>query len=1089
MSNTKHLADLVKVCSILPALVIMPAMAGTGITSTDDGGIFEYNDSSDMYTMISNGTVGGFSGYDASDRFEAAVIFVGKGQELTVSDRVTIQNNKAQVGGAIAITGNDAGATLNIGKGVKFLNNTALFDGGAIGNYGNTIVADGVLFQGNKAQLEPENNPNQIGGGAISLGSKSKTTLVNTDFMYNESGYNGGAIGTRLAETTEGGYNDNSRAILKIVDGDFEGNKATGYINSDDELVAGNGGAIYNTFYADVTVDDSQFESNHAAQNGGAIYNDGTANPYGGGGVMAINGSDFEYNTAAVSGGAIYNSGDMTLVDVDFKFNTANTMGGAIHNAGNMTLIDVDFENNSIDGMEGGALYVTGGGTTDITGGKFYRNHADAEVGGAILLHRGTLNIDGTHFVENTALYSGAIFTYSSLNTLNITNSVFDSNTALGAGAVQAMDTVNIKDTIFKNNIATTDSDGAGALFVGANGKAVLDKVVFENNSADYRGGAISTRSADLGDNTNAKLDVLNSKFIGNKAGTTGGAFDNYLYSSVADDTAVYFEEVEFTGNSAAMGGAIYNHGVEDLGGNTASTHINGATFTGNIATDAGGAIYNEEKGALMLSGSNTFTGNTANGVANDIHNLGTLTVASGTTSIDGGITGDGTLNISEGATLNINYASIEQSAIDLDGTLMASLLNANDTLDVTGTLSGDGRIALNIGATGVYDLSAFKGYVDQNSFGETYKVSVTDGIATVTAKNAQEIAADTGMSLGTAGAVSTLATSTDAKLQQVSLLAQEALNSGNTAVVEKEMAKLNPDTKPVGQSVASSVQNQVVTVAAGRMSTVGGGTGRAGGDVTSAGVWAQGLFNKSKLNGQFHGYTRGIALGGDTLIDDVFTLGGGFAFNNTDIHADGRHMDVDSTSVFVYGQYKPADWYVNATVNYTTSDYKDNTSVFGVGFDNDYDTSAFGIQAMYGYNFASGVTPEFGLRYLNVSQEEHKDALGRTITETNTDFLSGVAGVKYAFDIENDWDVQLRPELRAAMTYDLMSDDSIATIVVPGAASYYVDVDNLSRLGGEFGIGLTAEYRGLEVSLNYELDLHQDYTSQTGLLKFRYDF
>ena len=27
MSNTKHLADLLKVCSILPALAIMPAMA------------------------------------------------------------------------------------------------------------------------------------------------------------------------------------------------------------------------------------------------------------------------------------------------------------------------------------------------------------------------------------------------------------------------------------------------------------------------------------------------------------------------------------------------------------------------------------------------------------------------------------------------------------------------------------------------------------------------------------------------------------------------------------------------------------------------------------------------------------------------------------------------------------------------------------------------------------------------------------------------------------------------------------------------------------------------------------------------------
>ena len=50
-------------------------------------------------------------------------------------------------------------------------------------------------------------------------------------------------------------------------------------------------------------------------------------------------------------------------------------------------------------------------------------------------------------------------------------------------------------------------------------------------------------------------------------------------------------------------------------------------------------------------------------------------------------------------------------------------------------------------------------------------------------------------------------------------------------------------------------------------------------------------------------------------------------------------------------------------------------------------------------------------------------------------------------------------------------------------------DGDRLSRFGGEFGIGLTAEYNGLEISLVYDLNLHKDYTSQTGMAKFRYEF
>ena len=38
-----------------------------------------------------------------------------------------------------------------------------------------------------------------------------------------------------------------------------------------------------------------------------------------------------------------------------------------------------------------------------------------------------------------------------------------------------------------------------------------------------------------------------------------------------------------------------------------------------------------------------------ANDVANDIHNAGTITVASGTTTLDGGITGNGTVDIDGG--------------------------------------------------------------------------------------------------------------------------------------------------------------------------------------------------------------------------------------------------------------------------------------------------------------------------------------------------------------------------------------------------------------------------------------------------------
>jgi outer membrane autotransporter protein len=102
---------------------------------------------------------------------------------------------------------------------------------------------------------------------------------------------------------------------------------------------------------------------------------------------------------------------------------------------------------------------------------------------------------------------------------------------------------------------------------------------------------------------------------------------------------------------------------------------------------------------------------------------------------------------------------------------------------------------------------------------------------------------------------------------------------------------------------------------------------------------------------------------------------------------------------------------------------------------------------------------------------------------------LTSVAGVKYSFAIENDWAIKLQPELRAALTYDLISEADAAVIDMPGVASYAVEGKQMNRLGGEFGIGLTADYQGLKVTLMYDLDLHKDYTSQTGMIKFRTQF
>ncbi len=1086
MSNTKHLADLLKVCSILPALAIMPAVGkttniGTGETQTLTG---KHTDA-----IVNEGSVYFLASEDKEQlavlNIENAIISnattsYANGQSGYVkgsdNSKIVVKNsefsdNKSDWYSAIwaaSPSGDNAGGILEISDS-KFLRNEAK-DSAAVGAMWLTNISN-TLFEGNKAT-----DVKGDGGGALLLGSESRSVLNNVVFKDNESVAHGGALAMR--ETSEG---DNSAADLDIVGSEFNGNVA-----------ATNGGAIYSTFYDSenvkdsVYIEDTDFIAN-SANNGGAIYNEGAA--------------DKGNNLAS-----------MKIVDSDFVGNSATTSGGAIFNASGMTIADSEFSKNNVMAGDGGAVRidVVNGNKTVITDSEFTENKAlgyDEADSGAISIRNGDVEISGTNFDKNEAKFGGAMYLYSGDNhyvSVDITDSEFAENTALSGGAIVNIASnknndnggLRLTDVKFSSNTATDGNDsGGGALFLGAESQTYITRGMFANNESAATGGAISMRAPDEGDNSAAKLDIIDSVFSGNTAGAQGGAIYSTFYNSETVVDNVYVQGTQFVNNVAAEGGAIYNEGLADRQDNFAAMRLENVSFVDNVATINGGAIYNGVGGTVVLSGTNTFSGNVAKGLSNDIHNMGTLNITDGTTIFGGGITGNGTFTLATGAELDIGTAAIKQGAINLDGTVYASLLNDSARGGSYGRFIGEVEVGdnamfnLNVGAVGTYNI--WGGEIvkaEQVSVGDIYEIAGIDenGVKIIT-KSVDAIAETVGITTQAAGAVAGLANATSGKAHQVSLALQDALNNGDVAFVEQETAKLNPTDKPVAQAATTSVQNQVLSLASGRMAG-GISVGRAGGDeqVQENGFWIQGLFNKSKFGGEFHGYTRGVALGADTLIDRKWTIGGGLAFNNSDVHADSAHTDIDSKTLFLYGQYKPSKWYVNGTLTYNMSEYTENKNVAGVALSDMYDVDAYGAQIMTGYDFTPGITTEAGLRYLHIAQEGYTQESGAQIDALDTDFLSGVAGLKYAFDIRNDWAVQLRPELRAAMTYDFISDDASATVVMPGVASYKVAGERLSRMGGEFGIGLTALYKGMEVSLMYDLDLHRDYTSQTGMLKFR---
>lgn len=985
MSRYKHLADLLKICSVLPALAVMPAFAEDAVLN---------NDNLAQDNQIYSGTIE--KQYATSTNRGGAVTIDYSTNDVSVADNAIFQKNEVKAstaGGAIkALNG------FNIGNNVQFISNKAS-NGGAWG-------AGALYIKLANKDIASENTTVQIGENAL--------------FQNNIAGL-GGAIGLEYGN-------------LEIANGaQFINNEATS------AGATHGGGAIivwqdpeHPNMHSTLTLNNSIFQGNQAVHNGGAIAVFDT------GATTTINGGQFTGNQVAKQfGGAIYNTGTMNIDGATFSGNRADVQGygGAIFNAnGLLTVNNATFDSNSA-AWDGGAI----SGTTSY-------------------LNKNSLPADwdlGEWSVENVRKYWEQKNGFDAQNKIVVNDSTFNNNTvdSYSGGAMGIYSDAVINNSTFTNNNAgghnpADSTDGGGAIYAGGWARIDITNSNFTGNSSNY-GGAIATTRAGLVDDT--YLKVSNSTFTGNEATVSGGAISNK------------FE----------------------------NTTINGTTFTNNTATVSGGAIYNEAK--ITFNGENVFSGNMAGGAANDIHNIGTMTVASGTTTLGGGITGNGALTIADGAVLNIGTTTVEQASIDIDGTLNASMLSSDNygkLLADSITTGENGKLQLTIGSVGTYDI--FGGIAHEDitiDAGLAYDVinNGADGIE-IAIKAVEDIAADTGLSNQGAATIAVLANTDDDVLTAISLRAQTELAAGNVDYVEHETAKLNPENKPVAHSISSSVQNQVLSLAAGRMT--GGTVGRSGGDLANAdyGIWAQGLYNHSKLNGQFKGDTTGISVGADALIDGKYTIGIGYAYNDTDVDSDSRDTKIESNSLFLYGQYKPNNWYVNAALNYTMGNYTETSNPFGVQFESEYDVDSFGGQVMTGYDFASGLTPEIGARYLHISQDAYDVALGH-VDGADMDYLTGVAGIRYAFEIESDMELKFRPELRAAATYDFLSDAAVATITAPGSVSYVIDADRLSRFGGEFGIGLAAEWRGLTVSLNYDLDLHEDYTSQTGMLKFRYDF
>lgn len=259
-------------------------------------------------------------------------------------------------------------------------------------------------------------------------------------------------------------------------------------------------------------------------------------------------------------------------------------------------------------------------------------------------------------------------------------------------------------------------------------------------------------------------------------------------------------------------------------------------------------------------------------------------------------------------------------------------------------------------------------------------------------------------------------------------------------------------------------------------------------------GLWAQAFYNTAdylstnKPDG-FSGDTNGFAFGADMQLFDVFAVGLGYASTTTTLDTLQRSTDVTGDSFFLYGMYKPSDWFVSAVLNTTSMSYEESKDLSGMTVSDKYDGSSFGASVMFGKDLKTW-TPAVGLRYVTADRDAHKDEIGQDISGISTNVLTLVAEGRFNRDFAQKNDSLWHSEFSGALTYDLTASGEDAVVNLPNGSMYTVKGDDFDPLGIELGASIAYLWgEHVDISAGYNLEWRPDYMSHTLTAVFRYSF
>ena len=919
-----------------------------------------------------------------------------------------------------------------------------------------TSAADGEIFEVNAGNIS------EVNGAPVVIFDNDDVTLNNAGTLRTLGVTNTVQINELAANGT---VNNASTGILE-ADSRVIDIRGDGFTLNNSGTILGTGNQRNGTVYADATA--QGFTLNNLA--GGVI--DAGAGLEGAAfsvelAEVADGGNDFIINNAGTiqgrgqAGAGATGAGDglrfeRTRVGGALDATTTGLFTGDIVNAGTI-------DSESTQGTAAGIRFVNGvsfNGTIDNSGtisgaqnGLYFGNATPAGGGdftGAVVNNSGTissdsraLNIDGLGLVVNN---SGTI-----LGTGNQRN-----------GTVYADATANAYT--FNNLAGGLVDAGVGNQGSGVSlqsGNVDGETVTFTVTNA----GTIVGRGDALDSGATAGLRVFN----GAANVTVDGVIDNSGDITSETAAAILIENVNFIG-SITNSGSLTGASAFD-----ASAALGGVDFVQTGGSLNGNFIGSAFADTLTISGG-IINGSILGGVTTTVADSGSATII-GAQSLEGDLIANGALNFVLGA---------DSLAVDGDTTFGAnSVVNVASPDDIT-TLSLGSPISV-ISETGVFTDNGVTVNILDDDFLIDYDVVLGSVSVTPTAVDLAAVSPDTNIaSFG--GALTSAFTSGGLNADVANGLNNVADVTGFETVATSLLPSLNEGvTREIfeTQGAASNFIDRRLQ---------GEGTG----------AWAQALYrtaDRDQESASVSGYDAdafGFAIGADRRVSDALTVGAAFNYASIDIDTDGagqERSEIDSYQISGYAGFDAGRAFVNGQVGYTFNNVDAARSSIVGPVVGDFDVDGFTAQAVAGIDLADGpisITPQAGIRYANLSQDDYVESggLNLSVDAEDVSFLDLKAGLEVSTNTQTAGR-SLRPVVRAAYVYDAIGDARVLNASFAGAgAPFVLSSSDPSQSRFEYGAGFEAgSDNGWTLSVAYDGETASDYQSHGGFVRARFNF